>query len=324
MLGFSAVSSLLSHRFSVKMLKVSSLLIIFLGISMLGRGFSLSGINIIKPINENRANISIVKSDAQYVESGITSSSYEPIIVQKNIPVIWIIKTDKSSLNGCNNPIKIPQYNITKKLIPGENILEFVPDRTGIITFTCWMGMISSSIKVVEDINSVTKSEIAELNKKQTDNSSGSCSGGKVNSTFIPAEYFSGSNFKTGKSYIKDGIQYITVEVTENGYEPNITVMQKGIKTKWIINGKLLNQSNYRMTVPVYNARIELVKGENSIDFVPEIDFGFDSWQNDYHGYVAVVNDINNFNDNDIINKIKNYSPFDIANNQQGGGCCGK
>lgn len=318
MIGFSAISSLLSQKFSMKMVKVSSFLIIFLGISMLGRGFSLSGINILKSVNTKNANISMIKSGIQYVESKITSSSYEPIIVQKNIPLKWIIKSDSSSLNGCNNPITIPQYNISRKLIPGNNLIEFVPDRSGIITFTCWMGMISSTIKIVEDINNISKIEISELSNDQKKNTSSCCSQDQRNvqtgKIFIPDEYFTGSNYKPGESYIKDGVQYIFTEVTDNGYDPNIIIIQKGIKTKWTIFDKSQNEYNNRLLIPIYNVWIELKNDENLIEFIPEIDFGFDSRQNDFHGYMAIVNDINNYDDEEIKNKIENYQPIGISN----------
>jgi len=51
-------------------------------------------------------------------------------------------------LNGCNNEIIIPDYKIRQKLELGENIIEFTPTNTGTITYTCWMGMISSNITV--------------------------------------------------------------------------------------------------------------------------------------------------------------------------------
>lgn len=46
MFGFGALSSLLSSKFTHRMLKVSAILVIILGIIMLGRGLNLSGVNV--------------------------------------------------------------------------------------------------------------------------------------------------------------------------------------------------------------------------------------------------------------------------------------
>lgn len=151
MFGFGAVSSILSRKFNHKMMKVSAILVIVLGIMMTGRGFNLSGINI-SFANSGKANIAKVEEGVQKVSSEVKSGSYEPIVVQKGIPVIWTIKVDEGELNGCNNPVTIPKYNIVKTLMPGDNVIEFTPEESGNITFTCWMGMINGNIKVVDNI----------------------------------------------------------------------------------------------------------------------------------------------------------------------------
>lgn len=42
----------------------------------------------------------------------IDYGTYEPITVRKDIPVKWIIVVPEGKLNGCNNEIIIPKYNI--------------------------------------------------------------------------------------------------------------------------------------------------------------------------------------------------------------------
>ncbi len=64
-------------------------------------------------------------------------------------------------LNGCNNPLTVPQYGIRKQLVPGDNLIEFTPDRDGTIGYTCWMGMITSYIRIVPDLNALTASDLS-------------------------------------------------------------------------------------------------------------------------------------------------------------------
>ena len=64
------------------------------------------------------------------------------------MPLKWTIVAEEGTLNGCNNEIIIPSYGKQQKLELGENIIELTPTQAGTITYTCWMGMISSTITV--------------------------------------------------------------------------------------------------------------------------------------------------------------------------------
>ena len=159
MFGFSAASSFLSGKFTHKMIKVSAVLVIFLGVIMLNRGLNLSGFGMVFAAGSGpsgASNIAKIGNNIQTVEIQLRAGGYSPITVQKGIPVRWNIKADRSDLNGCNNAIVIPEYRIQKILEPGDNIIEFTPQKEGYVVYTCWMGMIGSSINVVADITKVT------------------------------------------------------------------------------------------------------------------------------------------------------------------------
>ena len=78
--------------------------------------------------------------------------AYEPIVVQRNLPVTWTLMVPEEKLIGCNNEILAPELGIAKKLVPGKNTITFTPTKTGIFTFSCWMGMIRSRITVVDTL----------------------------------------------------------------------------------------------------------------------------------------------------------------------------
>ena len=94
---------------------------------------------------------SILKDDYQIVEFNLSYSNYEDIIVQKDIPVKMIIHVDKKYLTGCNEEVTLKDFNVTKKLEVGDNLIEFTPTTTGTYTYTCWMDMIKNNIKVIDD-----------------------------------------------------------------------------------------------------------------------------------------------------------------------------
>lgn len=106
------------------------------------------------------AKVAVVKNDIQDVSIDLKSRSYAPIVVQKGIPVKFNVKATKESINGCNGTIIIPEFNIEKTLVPGDNIIEFTPDNEGTIAYSCWMGMVRSSIQVVSDLNTANISAL--------------------------------------------------------------------------------------------------------------------------------------------------------------------
>lgn len=91
-----------------------------------------------------------IDRDVQRVTTKVTSNGYEAITVQKGIPVEWTIHVPDGVLTGCNNKMIIENYGIQKDLSVGDNKIEFTPSKAGTVPYTCWMGMVSSEINVVE------------------------------------------------------------------------------------------------------------------------------------------------------------------------------
>ncbi|MCL6460013.1 MAG: sulfite exporter TauE/SafE family protein [Gorillibacterium sp.] len=155
MFGLGALSSILSKKFTSKMMTASAVLVVALGIFMFSSGMSLSGIAIPPAASGASGNVAQIKDGFQTVTTTLSSGRYQPITVQKGIPVKWIIQAEDGNLNGCNNRMIIPKYNLEKKLEPGETVIVFTPTESGAIPYSCWMGMIRSSITVVDDINNL-------------------------------------------------------------------------------------------------------------------------------------------------------------------------
>lgn len=100
-----------------------------------------------------------VKDGVQYVTSTVSSGGYQPIRVQQGIPVKWTLNAPEGSLNSCNQSIVIPEFNLRTDLKTGDNLIEFTPDRSGTFAFSCWMGMVRSSITVVGKDGSVAPTQ---------------------------------------------------------------------------------------------------------------------------------------------------------------------
>ena len=171
MFAFGAVSTLLSRKFTRKMMKASAVLVMVLGIVMLNRGFSLSGFdpfgglisssnNVIRPGILQQSGEAVtdeaaieIRDGIQFVAATFTGRRYEPITVMVGMPVVWTINVE--AINSCNNPMVIREFDMVVDLSAGENTVEFTPARIGTIPYSCWMGMINSRIVVVDNFDNL-------------------------------------------------------------------------------------------------------------------------------------------------------------------------
>lgn len=175
MFAFGAVSSSLSKKFTDKMLKVSAVLVIVLGIIMFGRGLSLGGSVVSYAVSTDFV-VSEMATGVQNVRTTLESGSYPSIVVQKGVPVRWVMDADALSINGCNNRINIQFAGIKNyRFNPGENVIEFTPEESGTFGYSCWMGMISGQIKVVDRLEDV---DLDFLSKEKTFENPGTINSG--------------------------------------------------------------------------------------------------------------------------------------------------
>jgi uncharacterized protein len=318
MFSFGAISSFLSGKFTHKMMKVSAMLVMVLGIIMVNRGLSLSGISVAYASPGGAGNVAKIEGNVQTVTTKLESGRYIPFIVQKGIPVKWTIKATASDINGCNETVTIPKYGISQKLVPGDNLIKFTPEAEGSITYTCWMGMISSNIKVVSDITKVSSGDVAQSNNSS---SSGLSSGGGCCGKTPPQ--FANGKIPTDNiqvAQVKNGQQEVIITVGNQGYSPAVVVLQKNVKAKIKFNGEQLNTCNSTVVFPELQGQLDIASQKETPWLTPTQDFTFQCGMNMLHGYVKVVNDISKVNLNDIRSEIKNYTP---SAGSGGGGCCG-
>ncbi len=154
MFGFGAASAFLSKKFTAKMMAVSAVLVIMLGLGMFNTGLNMSGFMAIgTETSDTDATVDfepVMIDGYQVVTIDVSPRGYAPITVKKGVPVKFNLRADAKSLNGCNDAIMIPTYGIQKPLQVGDNIVEFTPTEAGVVPYSCWMNMIRSSITVVE------------------------------------------------------------------------------------------------------------------------------------------------------------------------------
>jgi plastocyanin domain-containing protein len=308
MFGLGALSSLLTKKFTSRMMTGSAVLVVVLGMFMFSSGMSLSGfafpsIDIgASGTSAQNTNTAAAADGVQTITTVLSSGRYEPITVQKGLPVKWIIKAQAGTINGCNNKIVIPKYNIEKKLETGDNIIEFTPSETGTFAYSCWMGMIRSKITVVDNINNAQ------------------VSGGDQKSVYkIPVD-------KIAVAQIKDGQQSVEIDMNTTGFSPAVIVVQKGMEATWTINRNDISSNTGTIIISKYDAQLDLQAGKNPITFTPDSDFDFTVTDNSFYGYVKVVDDINNINIKAIKDEVSKYIPVipEVIDDSGLPSCCGR
>jgi len=181
LLGFGIFAGAISGSLTRKILKLSGIIIIILGIVMLNRGLALSGsgydYNSLKTKliessninnNNNPTNSATAKSQGikmengyQIIEMDVTSAGWSPdkFVLKTGVPVKWRINAIQ--ITNCNKAIQVPAYNLKFDLKPGIQEIEFTPTKAGVIPWSCWMGMIPGTFIVKDDVSDAAANQQA-------------------------------------------------------------------------------------------------------------------------------------------------------------------
>ena len=186
MLGFGFFSTYVSTKLTNKLIRASGIIVIVLGLFMINNGLALTGtgydINTLTTSvsantlagNADSENLPTIINGYQEIRMDVDGGfSPNQFILEKDIPVKWII--DGVGINGCNNAIQVPEYDLYFDIEPGEQTIEFTPTETGTVPWSCWMGMIPGTFIVVEDLGTT---EVQETLDAAPVPSGGSCGGG--------------------------------------------------------------------------------------------------------------------------------------------------
>lgn len=160
LLGFGFLTGLISGNLTPKLLKASGVIVMALGLIMLNRGLAVTGTGI--DFNTLLARVSqrlsptaaesLICNAEQTINMDVLKTGFSPnkFTLCKGIPVKWVINAKE--LNECNKAIVVPQYGLEVTFKPGIQIVEFIPTDTGVIPWSCWMGMIPGTFIVVENL----------------------------------------------------------------------------------------------------------------------------------------------------------------------------
>ncbi|MDR1572510.1 MAG: sulfite exporter TauE/SafE family protein [Clostridiales Family XIII bacterium] len=299
MFGLGALSSVLSRRFTRRVMTVGATLVVVLGLSMFSQGWSLSGLSLdflpgAAATGAAEVQAPPIEDGYQIVGSTLQPGRYPAITVQAGIPVKWTIEAPQGSINGCNNRIFIPAFGVEHSFATGANLIEFTPTETGRFPYSCWMGMIRSSITVI--------GEGGEAAATPGDDGSEAPPYGAEYpeipdpvpaNVAIPVDALAVAELGTievqGNEY---AVQRVSIKLTDGGYSPAVVVVQGGTDVEWTIDNASAADSGLTMLVPYYGTRLELQPGENTLYLSPTEYFSFSNGDSTSYGYVKVVEDL--------------------------------
>lgn len=194
-IGLSSVKFSQRPHLSGRFLKVAGILVLFFALYNINFQLNILGISSLNDLGaaprqsagaaknnslQNEEGLPPIVNGKQILKMDASSRGYSPnyFKVRVDIPVRWEI-TDKGT-SGCTNAI------ISRNLFDGEisltpgqtSVKEFTPDKPGKYKFSCWMGMVSGIIEVVDGNGAVAQNNSLD-NNENLFNSSGTESSGE-------------------------------------------------------------------------------------------------------------------------------------------------
>ncbi len=160
MLGFGAVSGMLSNTFKKRMMVVAAILIALLGLVMLNRGLSIVGSPVTaQTIKQAVVGSPVAPTDTTGFTPGADGVVEIPLVIENtrfvpqtvaipaDTPVRLIV--DRREDGACSDQIAMPQIGILQDLAPNATtIVEIPATKAGSYTLTCGMGMMSGTLQV--------------------------------------------------------------------------------------------------------------------------------------------------------------------------------
>ena len=151
LLALGWVSGSLKGKWGQWFFKFSGALVIVLGLWNMQNGMTIMGYPLKLPRFE-RAPIAlagvVMEGDTQVMKMSADFSGYSPgnFVIKRGVKTRWDVDL---KAGGCITVLQSPQLGIRKLLAQGQNSIEFTPTNSGVIPFSCSMGMYRGEITVI-------------------------------------------------------------------------------------------------------------------------------------------------------------------------------
>lgn len=261
-IGLSSVKFTSKPHMAEKFSKVAGFLVLFfalfninsqmnvLGFTGLGDLVSFNASSSSANTNSvNEKDLPPIVDGKQILKMNASSSGYSPnyLKVRAGVPVRWEV-TDTGT-SGCTNAIISKSlFSGSIDLTPGQvSVKEFTPEKPGKYKFSCWMGMVTGTMEVV-DTNNVSGSNSGSLiqtakavadNNTRPSGNAGTCGGGGGGCGCGGGGVQIKKDDSNTVAKIQGNTQVINATYTASNYlSPNAFEVKVGTKAKLTINVK--------------------------------------------------------------------------------------
>jgi len=283
LLTVGGLVSAVKGAFARKFFKFAGLVILIFALFNISNGLGLAGFNLAygqaENINLNDPNVTL-ENGVQVVRMAETNSGYSPnsFTIKQGIPVKWII--DAQAPYSCAASISLPEFNIRKNLVKGENIIEFTPRETGRIPFSCSMGMYTGVFNVVDGNGNGAAAGAVRQAQAPRASGAGGCGNGGGGCGGCGGGAPIKKDATDTIALVQDGAQTINAAYTASNYlQPNSFKVKAGTNVKFTIDVKDDGRScGYAIMIPgLYNNAVPLQAGVPiTMEFMPTTPGSYD------------------------------------------------
>lgn len=232
-------------------------------------------------------------NNIQFLRSG-TDQFNNRIVMDYNQELNWMIEGKKDG-----DMLYIPRFRHKSILNSGSQTLHIKPQKPGFIYFTGRLGKGDYIIRVLS----------GEINAYELPYSIVLDSGYEFGIHDADVEIPEITITDPGIAVLTEEGQYVEISITENGYNPSVIVLKKGVPATINFKAKTLTDENRRIIMPSYNEYLEFDPGENPIKIAdPLIDFIFYSWKGEYGGYILVVDELEGMTKKKVARQIRMFN----------------
>jgi len=148
LLGLGGITSISSGAFAKKFFQFTGVLVIMLAFFNLSNGTNLIRLGSQTQLAPPTVVISDEIQEIRMTESdrGYTPSEFH---IKPNMKTKWIITA--TNPYSCASQLVAPSIGVSKQLVIGENVIEFISPASGKIHFSCSMGMYNGKIIIDAD-----------------------------------------------------------------------------------------------------------------------------------------------------------------------------
>jgi len=168
LIGFSSVKFSQKAHFAGQFLKIAGVLVLFFAFYNINSQLNVLGLKSLSDLGFSFDGGTVLSDGLPQIVGGkqilkidALAFGYEPsrLRVRAGIPVRWEI-ADKGT-SGCTNAIiSRGLFDGQIDLVPGKvSVKEFTPQEPGSYKFSCWMGMVSGVIEVVDKDGSLAETK---------------------------------------------------------------------------------------------------------------------------------------------------------------------